>query len=208
MRPYPGPGRAETGASGRWTRGRLLRAALGGGAVAAGGAAIGRLADGASLAAPSQATDEQILRVFLTLERAQEAFYRAALRSGKLSGDLHTFAATVLRQESAHVAFLAERAGGGSLPPLRTDFGSALSSPERFQEAAIELEEATIAAYIGQGANLRRSTLKAVATLVSVEARQVAWIRDLARAIPAPRAADPARTPQGVLADLHRKGLL
>jgi rubrerythrin len=195
-------------ARGGFTRGRLLRAALGGGAAAAGGAALGRWSNGASLAAPSQADDEKILRLFLTLERAQEAFYRAALRSGRLHGDLRRYATTVAGQEARHVAFLTERAGGGALPQVRTDFGKAFASPDRFRNAAIELEEATIAAYVGQGANLRRETLKAVATLVSVEARQVAWIRDLAGATPAPRAADPARAPQAVLADLRSKGLL
>lgn len=195
-------------ARGRFTRGRLLRAALGGGAAAAGGGALGRLSNGASLASPSQATDEKILRLFLTLERAQEAFYRAALRSGKLQGDLRRYATTVVGQEARHVAFLTERVGGAGLPQLRTDFGKAFASPDGFRNAAIELEEATIAAYIGQGANLRRDTLAAVATLVSVEARQVAWIRDLADATPAPRAADPARAPQDVLADLRSKGLL
>jgi Ferritin-like domain len=195
-------------ARGRFTRGRLLRTALGGGAAAAGGAALGRWSNGASLAAPSQADDEKILRLFLTLERAQEAFYRAALRSGKLHGDLHDYATTVAGQEARHVAFLTERVSGGALPQVRTDFGTAFASPARFRTAAIELEEATIAAYIGQGANLRRETLKAVATLVSVEARQVAWIRDLAGTTPAPRAADPSRAPQAVLADLRAKGLL
>jgi hypothetical protein len=195
-------------ARGRFTRGRLLRTALGGGAAAAGGAALGRWSDGASLAAPSQATDEKILRLFLTLERAQEAFYRAALRSGRLQGDLHRYASTVAGQEARHVAFLTERVGAGGLPQARTDYGKSFTSPDRFRNAAIELEEATIAAYIGQGANLRRETLKAVATLVSVEARQVAWIRDLAGTTPAPRAADPARAPQAVLADLRSKGLL
>jgi hypothetical protein len=47
-----------------------------------------------------------------------------------------------------------------------------------------------------------------VATLVSVEARQAAWLRDLAGVSPAPRAADPARPAQAVLADLRRRGWL
>jgi rubrerythrin len=191
----------------RLTRGRLLRTAVGAGAAAAGGVALGRLGDGASAAAPSSATDTRILKVFLTLERTQESFYRAALKAGKLSGDLHAFATAAAEQEARHVAFLAERVGGDAGPAPRSQFGAAVTSPERFQAAAIELEEATIAAYIGQGANLTRATLKAVATLVSVEARQVAWIRDLAGQLPAPRAADPSRPPEAVLADLRKKGL-
>jgi hypothetical protein len=60
----------------------------------------------------------------------------------------------------------------------------------------------------GQGANLTADTVGAVATLVSVEARQVAWLRDLAGVSPAPRAADPGRTPDDVLADLRKLGLI
>jgi hypothetical protein len=195
-------------ARGRLTRGRLLRSALGGGAAVAGGVALGRWSDGASQAAPSRATEQKVLRLFLTLERAQEAFYRAALRSGRLHGDLHRYVTTVVGQETHHVALLAKHAGGETLPEMRKDFGKTFSSADKFRVAAIVLEEAAIAAYIGQGANLRRETLKAVAPLVSVEARQVAWIRDLHGANPAPRAADPARAPKAVLADLHAKGLL
>jgi Ferritin-like domain len=208
IQPYPPPAGAETGQRGAWTRSRLLRAALGGGAVAAGGAALGRWGGGAPLAAPSKDTDAKILGLFLVLERAQLAFYRAALAGGKLTGELHAFATAAARQESHHVAFLAEHAGATPAAKPRSDFGSLLASPQHFQTAAIELEEATIAAYIGQGANLRRETLRSVATLVSVEARQVAWIRDIAGVLPAPQAADPARAPQAVLADLRQRGFL
>jgi rubrerythrin len=201
---YPLCGSTETA---RLTRGRLLRAAVGAGAAAAGGVALGRLGDGTSAAAPSAATDARILKVFLTLERTQEAFYKAALKAGKLTGDLKAYATAAAEQETRHVALLAERVGGDAGPAPRTQFGAAVTSPQRFRAAAIELEEATIATYIGQGANLTRPTLKAIATLVSVEARQVAWIRDLAGELPAPRAADPARAPEAVLADLRKKGL-
>jgi Ferritin-like domain len=208
MQPNPLPGGPEPRPSG-WTRGRLLRTAFGGGAVAAGGAALGRWGSGgAPLAAPSKATDTKILGVFLALERAQEAFYRAALSGGRLTADLHAFASAAARQEAHHVTFLAARIGDDSDPQPRADFGDLLTSPHAFRNAAIELEEATIAAYIGQGANLRRETLRSVATLVSVEARQVAWIRDLAGVSPAPRAADPSRPPQDVLTDLRKKGFL
>jgi hypothetical protein len=47
-----------------------------------------------------------------------------------------------------------------------------------------------------------------VATLVSVEARQAAWIRDIAHSSPAPRAADPARRADAILADLRERGFL
>jgi hypothetical protein len=175
----------------------------------AGGAAIGaRTGDGTSLAAPSADTDAKILNFFLLLEYLQEAFYREALQKAQLTGDLKVCARSVGRQESEHVAFLIKRLGGRARPRPRPDFGDALSAPERFLAAAIDLEELAIAAYIGQGANLTRDTLGAVGTLLSVEARQVAWLLDLAGDSPAPRAADPARKPDDVLRELRKRRFL
>jgi hypothetical protein len=189
----------------RWTRGALLRAALAGGAVAAGSAALA--SDSAPLAAQSDA-DADILNLFLTLERVQAAFYRAAVQTDRLDGALLKFATTVGAQEREHVAFLERRLGDRAQRPPRSDFDGLLATPDDFRDAAIELEEAAIAAYIGQAANLDRATLASVATLVSVEARQVAWVRDLAHTSPAPHAADPARPAEEILADLRRRGFV
>ena len=189
-----------------WTRGRLLRAAVAGGAVAAGGLAMA--SDGAPLAAQADGADGDILNLFLTLERVQAGFYRAAVQTDRLDGSLLTFATTVGAQEREHVAFLERRLGDRAQRPPRSDFGHLLATPEDFRDAAIELEEAAIAAYIGQAANLGRATLASAATLVSVEARQVAWVRDLAKISPAPRAADPARPAEEILADLRERGFM
>ena len=193
----------------RMTRDQALRALAFGGAVAAAGAAYGARGEtGTSLAARSASTDAKILNAFLLLEQIQESFYRAALATKRLSGPLQAFATTLARQEADHVAFLAEQLGERARPRPQSDFGALLESPEAFRDAAIELEEAAIAAYIGQGANLRRRTVAAVAPLVSVEARQAAWIRDLAGLSPAPRAADPARDVDAVVADLRKQGFV
>ena len=181
----------------KWTRAGLLRAAAAGGIAVAGGTA---------LASASEDMDPDILNLFLLLEHVQEAFYRDALETGRLDGELREFAATVLEQERAHVAFLQDRLGDRAHPPPETVFEQALTTPERFRAAAIDLEEAAIAVYIGQGPHLSRSTMGRVAGLVAVEARQAAWVRDLAGASPAPRAADPARTPSAVVEALERKG--
>jgi hypothetical protein len=191
------------------TRKALFRRAAAGGAVVAGGAVIGaRTGDGISLAAPSTDSDAKILNFFLLLEHVQEAFYREALRSTRPAGALGEFARTVVRQESEHVAFLTERLGSRAGTRPRSDFGEALSTPERFRAAAIDLEETTIAAYIGQGANLTRDAVGAVVTLLSVEARQAAWVLDLAGRSPAPNAADPAQKPADVVAHLRRQGFI
>jgi hypothetical protein len=186
------------------TRGRWLRGALGGAAAITGGAALSRLG-GASAA---QGDDAQILGLFLTLERVQEAFYRQAVRAGNLSGELLRLAQTVGPQETAHVKRLEDRLGAGAPKPPDSDFGDAFGSPQSFRDAAIELEEAAIAAYLGQAANLSRAGMTTVATLLSVEARQVAWLRDLKGVSPAPRAADPPRRAEDVLKQLRDKGYL
>jgi hypothetical protein len=44
--------------------------------------------------------------------------------------------------------------------------------------------------------------------MVSVEARQAAWLRDLAGEVPAPRPADPSREPDQVVAALRGRSLI
>ncbi len=193
----------------RWTRGGTVRAALGGGAVVAAGAVLGgRGGATASSAATSARQEAEILNGLLLLEYVQDNLYREAVRSGRLRGELVEFATAVGRQEGEHIRFLTRRLGAAARPRPRSDFGGAPADPDDFTATAIELEEAAIAAYIGQGANLRRETVGDVATLVSVEARQVAWVRDIAGENPAPHAADPARGLDEVLAGLRDKGWL
>jgi hypothetical protein len=193
----------------RWTRRRLLRTAAAGGAIAGGGAALTAGSGGNTLlAAPSVDTDARILNFFLLLEYLQEALYREGLEHGGLTGELSAYARAVGAQETEHVGYLAKRLGDRARPRPNADFGAALSSPARFQAAAIDLEETAIAAYIGQGANLTRGAVETVGTLLSVEARQVGWLRSLAGVSPAPRAADPARKPGEVLAHLRSQGIV
>jgi Ferritin-like domain len=191
-----------------WTRRRLLRAAAAGGAIAGGGAALTAGGGNTLLAAPSADTDARILNFFLLLEYLQETLYREGLNHGALTDELAAYARTVGPQETEHAAYLVKRLGARARPRPKADFGAALSSSERFQAAAIDLEETAIAAYIGQSANLTPGAVATVGTLLSVEARQVAWLRSLAGAPPAPRAADPARKPSDVLAHLRSQGLV
>jgi len=187
------------------TRGRLL---WGAGAAAAGAAAAAsRIGDGASLAAPP-GNDAEILSFFLTLEQVQEDFYRRAVEAGKLDGELRKLATTVAGQEHEHVRFLVGRLDDRTPPRPRTDFGDTVASPDAFLRTAITLEEAAIAGYVGQSGNLGRDQVASIARLVSVEARQVAWLRSLSGDNPAPRAADPARKAGDVLDQLRSKGWL
>jgi ferritin-like protein len=194
---------------GHWTRGDLLRGAAAAGAAVGAGALLGSGAGGgAPFAATSPDTDAKLLNAFLTLERMQEAFYRVALERADLSGELLEFARAAADQEAAHVKFLTERLGSRAAAAPKSDFGSALSSADAFRSTAIRLEESALATYIGQAANLSRALLSPIAALTSVEARQAAWIRDIAGTSPAPRAADPARKAEDVLADLRNRGYI
>jgi rubrerythrin len=189
-------------------RGRVLRSglvALGGvvvGTVA--GLGIGREAD----AAPSRRQDRKILQWLLRLERLQAAFYAAAANDGQLEGELREFADVVGEQEARHVELLEELLGGAAGEPPTFDFGDAVADPDRFAQAARQIEELGVAAYIGQGANLTRRTVVPVARIASVEARHAAWIADFLGRNPAPRAADKAKTAGQVDADVRRTGFI
>jgi ferritin-like protein len=191
------------------TRAQALRAAVAGGAaLGAGAIAGGWLRPQATAGRPSEAQDVRILNFLLVLEQAQAAFYDAALRGGALEGDLLAFARIVAPQEHEHVDFLRRKLGSRAAAKPTLDFKQATSDAGRFRSTAIDLEEATAAAYIGQGANLTRQAVVDAARIVAVEARHAAWIRDLAGADPAPRPADPPRSADDVLSELRRKGFL
>jgi len=191
------------------TRGQVLRAAVAGGAVLGAGAVLGGWVDPQfSAGRPSRTQDAQIFSFLLLLEQAQAAFYDAALRGGRLSGDVLRYAQVAAPQEHEHVGLLRQRLGTQARPAPDFDFRSATSNQRDFVRAAIDLEEAAAAAYIGQGASLTRDAVQDAARIVAVEARHAAWIRDLAGEDPAPHAADPGRSPKDILSDLHTKGYL
>jgi Ferritin-like domain len=185
--------------------GLLARAAVGVGAV---GAAAGLPAVAAESAAapPSADQDLRILNFLLLLELMQDALYTEALAAGRLTGELERFAREVGNHERRHVASLRASLGSQARekPPLR--FGAALTEEGRFAAAALTLEETAVSAYIGQAANLTPSRREEVARIVSVEARHAAWIRDFVGRLPAPYAADRAKTPRAVMATIERTG--
>jgi hypothetical protein len=182
----------------------LAKGALAGGALATGvlwlGGRTGRAAQ-----APSRAQDERIFNFALGLEYLQAGFYARAVEQGALSGELLEFAETVGEQEREHVAYLRDRLGPAAREEPELDFGD-LADADRFPRAALVLEESGVGAYIGQGANLTVEAVRAAAPIVAVEARHAAWISDLVGRVPAPRAADAARTAAQVQAALEAAG--
>jgi rubrerythrin len=185
------------------TRRRLVQGALG--VAVAAGAATFEL-PGAAGATPSPAQDRRILAFALQLEYEMAAFYAAALRAGRLRGELRRFAEVAAEHERQHVKALRGALGVHAPAAPHFSFGREVTDPQRFAAASIALEEAAVGAYNGQAANLTRAALAPALEIVSVDARHAAWIRSLADKAPAPRAADPARDASAVAATFRRIG--
>jgi len=184
---------------------RVTRTALLGGAVAGAGALAAALP---SLARSTQAasSDARILNFALRLERLKAAFYEKAVAEGALAGELRQLARVLGQHERRHVNLLLRRLGDEADAASEFDFGDATRDADRFARTAQALEEAAVAAYIGQGANLTRQSMVLFAQIASVEARHAAWIADVLGVDPAPNAADEAKTAEQVLAVLEKTG--
>jgi hypothetical protein len=189
-------------------RGRFLRRALvAGGTVVLGGVAIGGLPR-VAVSAPSPEQDARILNFALLLEYLEAAFYGDAERRGLLRGELGEFARVVGDHERSHVAFLKGALGRAARKPPTFDFGRATSDSQLFSTAAAALEDMMVAAYNGQATNLTTKAFTAAATIVSVEARHAAWIRDIIGKTAAPDATDTPLTEAEVRAAMAKTGFV
>jgi ferritin-like protein len=190
------------------SRRELLKVAIAGsGTVLLGGVAVERML-GATASTPSAKQDQQILNYALLLEYLQAAFYTEALSGARLRGELREFADVVGGHEQAHVAFLKKALGANARQKPTFHFGAATRNPQKFGATAQALEDAGVAAYNGQAANLTKPTLAAAIKIVSVEGRHAAWIRDILGVAPAPFAADAGATPNEITAKLRSLGVL
>jgi hypothetical protein len=189
----------------------LVRAGGAAAAAAAGGAGIGLLGGIASArTAPSPEQDRRILGFLLGLQQIEAAFYAEARRAGALKGDLADFAREAGTDERRHVSAL-ESALGGALTAVSAphfSVGDAFRDPAAFAAKAAVLEDAVVAACNGQATNLTPARLTQVFSIVSVEARHAAWIRDLGGMAPAAHATDAPRDPDAIRAALRKEGLL
>ena len=163
------------------TRGTALRRAV----VAFGG--IGMLgaltADNAQAQALSPANDLRILQLALAFEQLGAAYYSAALKAGKLRGDVRSYARTALRDEQDHVKFVADtitKLGGKPHGKPKFDFGRTVTSQARFLRTAELIEQTCVETLNGAGPLVsNKGVVAGAGRLVSVEARQVAWVRYL-----------------------------
>jgi hypothetical protein len=202
------------------TRGAFLRkAGLGLGAMVGGGALLGALPSIAGAAVPS--SDVAILNFALTLEYLEAAFYDVAVRNGVakggITGETAAFARTVAAHEKAHVAFLRKALGGKAVPEPKFNFRETTTDQAKFQKTAMVLEDAGVAAYLGQVGNIKaKPILAAAGSILPVEARHAAWIRDIASQTgnqginpsPAPSAFQGAKTKKQILTAVKGTGFV
>jgi hypothetical protein len=134
--------------------------------------------------------DVDVLNFALAFEELQADFYARASHASYLHGDWLRFAHVVGAHERSHVAFIRHALGPAAKPAPRFQLTRNPANLVEFQRMAIGLEDAGVALYNGQAANVTSKTLAAAAEIVSVEARHAAWARDLAGEVPAPGATD------------------
>lgn len=164
------------------TRGSfILRGALATAALYGAGAAGPFVRDAL---AQSDATDAQILDFALRLETLEAAFYEQALKQVPgLSAGVRSIARLLGAHEREHRRVLGEtvsQIGIRTSPPPRIQFGDAFASEARFLQTAQLLEDTGVSAYNGAAAMLfSRSLLSVAGSIVQVEARHAAVVRDL-----------------------------
>jgi Ferritin-like domain len=177
----------------------LRRAALTGSAVLGSGLLLSRVPK----AFAQGVTDVDILNLLLLNEAMETAFYTEAVQRGALRGEALAFARQLAANETVHRDTARAALGANARPLPGFDFGDTTASQAAFIRTSLALENNDVAAINGAGPLVRSKALLAVAgQVVSVEARQAAWIRRIAygptytRAqLPAPRAFDRAITP-------------
>ena len=190
------------------SRARLLRRGAGVAAAAVAGGALLVRDPGVARSAASPEQDVRVLNFILELERLEEAFYAQARRRGIRSRELAEFAEVAGEHEKQHVAFLEKALGSAAARPPAFALDDAVRDDRRFSASAVVLEDALVAAYNGQAANLTRKRLAEAATIASVEGRHAAWIRDIVGEPPAPEAVGRADSERQVRRILREQGLL
>ena len=166
----------DTGArAGGMTRAEFLRiGVLGSGSLL--------LALGASPAAAKLPSgDVDVLNFDLAWEYLQASFYTEAEKLGtvgRMEPAMARWARTFGAHERAHVRILQSVLGKQAVKKPRFDFHGVTESIDSFTKTVVAFEELTTALLLAQTPRLEeRGLVAAVFSLLTVEARHVAWVR-------------------------------
>ena len=185
------------------------KAALGGAATLGGGVLLSGFPSIALGQKPSKKNDVAILNYALTLEYLENEFYVAALKSAGLTGEILSVAKVVQSHEAAHVKTLKSVLGRAAVKKPKFAFGQAVTNQTNFLKTAVVLEDTGVAAYAGQGPNIKqRAVVVAALSIHSVEARHAALLRRLNNQNGAPKSFDKAKSKKSVLAAVKKTGFI
>ena len=156
--------------------------------------------------------DVEILNYALTLEYLEAAFYREAVDKGELSGESARFAQIVAAHEQAHVDALKQTLGSKAVKSPKFGFGGA-TGKKKFLATSQVLEDTGVAAYQGQGPRIKTGAVLASAgSILAVEARHAAWVRDIRGGgegiNPAPDAFEKAQDMEAILEAVKGTGFI
>ncbi len=153
--------------------------------------------------------DVDILNYALTLEYLESAFYKEANASGALKGRYAKFGQVVADHEAQHVTALKKALGSSAVKKPSFDFQGTTKDQAKFGATSIVLEDTGVKAYQGQAGNIKTpAILAAAASILPIEARHAAWIRDIVGMPPAPDAFNPAADMATVLAAVKGTGFI
>ncbi len=195
------------GAQGHTRSAFMRRAAVAGGALAGSGALLSAL-PGLAHGAVGPEQDVEVLNFALTLEYLEAEFYTVAEKNNFLTGEAADFAKIVGEHERTHVAALESALGDKKVKKPTFDFGPAVRDQATFLATSIVLEDTGVMAYNGQAARVTKPVLAVAASIVSVEARHAAWVRDIVYKRPAPVAFEVAKTMEEILAAVKATGFI
>ena len=191
------------------------KSALAGGGLLVGSAMFSGILSSAEAAISttrrSAANDVRILNYALTLEFLEAAFYEQAVanRAYGTSAALKQFAEVVADHERKHVDFLKGALGSKAIKSPRFDFADTVTDTAKFAATAQVLEDTGVSAYLGQVGNIHvKGTLKAAATITTVEARHAGWIRNINGVVGAPNSFDKRKSEAAILKAVGDTGFI
>ena len=152
--------------------------------------------------------DLDIVSFALSVENLEAAFYKTALAKGALAADVKKLATEIGGHEQEHVATLSNALQilGGKVPKPGA-YKFPFTDQPSFLKLAARLEDTGVAAYNGAAPSIQSPDILAtVGSIVQVEARHAAAVRERGGQLPAPMAFDRTLTTAQVTAALKPFG--